>query len=182
MASDEPREIPLDDDPVAALLQEVPREEGRPGSERLANTIASGVMLVIASLYVIASLAYAVGTPDQPGPGMFPVIIGVGLAISSVGLLIESLRIPRERMIVWPYPSGAIRLAAAVAASTAYVVLLPLLGQLIAGALVSLALLWSMRLRPWWLVPVLSVVFSTAVAYLFGVVLNVQLPRGPLYL
>jgi hypothetical protein len=167
---------------VAALLQELPEEEGHRASERIATITVAAVLLGLSVVYLVQAFGYDFGNLERPGPALFPVVIGFGLLAMSVGLLIEGARVPREQTIVWPYASGAIRLGVAVAASALYIVLMPLLGQLICGALLSAGLLWAMRQTRWWLLLLLSIVFSVCVDYLFGVVLGVQLPAGLLRL
>ncbi len=170
-----------EEDPVASLLQELPEEEGHRASERVSVVIAAVVVLAVAVTYLVVAFGYKFGSLDQPGPALFPVIIGFGLVAVSIGLLVEGLRTPKDRKVVWPYLSGAIRLAVAIVAGIVYIAITPVIGQFLAGTLLCAALLWAMRLKHWWLIVLLSVAFSAGVEYLFGVVLSVPLPRGPFW-
>jgi hypothetical protein len=174
----DPTQFPSEQDPVVALLQELPEEEGHRASERVATISVAAALLGLSVVYLVQAFSYEFGNLERPGPALFPVIIGVGLLAVSLGLLVEGARVPRERFLVWPYASGAIRLGVAIIACALYIILMPMLGQLICGALLSAGLLWAMRLTRWWLLLLLSVVFSVSVDYLFGTVLGVQLPAG----
>lgn len=153
-------------------------EEGHRLRERTATLIVAAVVLVLAGVYLSQALGYDVGTWERPGPGLFPVIIGAGLAIVSIGLGVEGFRTPRSETFLWPYASGAIRLGVAIVVCALYIIVMPTLGQLLSGALLSAGLLWAMRLKRWWLLLLLSVVFSIGVDLLFRGVLGVQLPTG----
>jgi hypothetical protein len=140
--------------------------------------IAAAVLLVLAGVYLSQALGYDVGTLERPGPALFPMVIGVGLAAVSVGLGVEGARTPKEETFLWPYASGLIRLGVAIGVCALYIIVIPVLGQLISGVLLSAGLLWAMRLKRWWLLIILSVVFSVGVDLLFRGVLGVQLPAG----
>jgi hypothetical protein len=178
VTSDSDPELTGSDDPVAALLQELSEEEGHRSSERRSVMIAAVALLGVAVVYLVESFSYRLGTAAQPGPGLFPVVIGAGFVAASIGLLVETLRSSRERQVVWPYASGAIRLAAVVASSAAYVALVPVVGQLLSSTLLCVVLLWSLRVTRWWLVLGFALAFSAGSQYLFGTILNVPFPRG----
>lgn len=177
-SASDPTPFPSEQDPVAALLQELPEEEGHRASERIATIFVAAVLLVLSVVYLVQAFGYNFGSLERPGPALFPVITGFGLLATSLGLLVEGTRVPRDHTMVWPYASGAIRLCVAIAVSVLYIVLMPVLGQFFCGALLSAGLLWAMRLTRLWLLLLLSIVFSVSVDYLFGTVLGVQLPSG----
>jgi hypothetical protein len=99
--------------------------------------------------------------------------------VASIGMGVESLRLPRERFVVIPTVAFALRLLLVLAASIVYLLTITLVGQLIAGFVLCVAMLVAMRSRRWWLTLILSAVFSVGVVLLFGTVLSIPLPAGP---
>lgn len=156
-----------------------PPEEGHLVSERRSVLIASAAFTLLSVGYLAIAATYPVGTLAQPGAGLFPMVIGALLLISSAGLIVESVRMDPSAGITWPYMTYIWRMLLVLAASTAYLLLLPVLGQVLAGLVLCLGLFASMRFRPWWLAVLLSIIFSVGVQVLFAVVLKVPLPRGP---
>lgn len=156
-----------------------PPEDGIATSERTATTVTAVIFLVIALTYSWQALSYSVGTPAQPGPGLFPIMIGALFVVAAVGLLVETRRGRSEDVVHWPYPRYALRLVLVLVASVLYLVLLPIIGQLLAGALLCALLLIALNMRRWWVVLIVSVVSSVTIYVLFSTVLGVPLPRGP---
>jgi len=174
---------PSEDAELEATLAELYEEQEETGhrvSERISVTVTACLFLLLSLLYLVQAFGYDLGTLATPGPGLFPLIIGFGLVLASAGLVWESLRLPKDRFVVWPYASYALRLVVVLVASVVYIVAIPVIGQFLAGALLCAALLFAMRSRRWWLTIILSVAFSAGVQLLFGTVLGVPLPDGPL--
>ncbi|PJJ63741.1 tripartite tricarboxylate transporter TctB family protein [Compostimonas suwonensis] len=177
----DPRGAPeAPDDPLADLFEEEP-EVGHRVSERISVTVTGCLFLALSAIYLVQAFGYDVGTLDQPGAGLFPIIIGCGMVAASIGLIGESIRLPREQFVVWPLASYAFRLVVVLLASIVYIAAIPTIGQFLAGFVLCVAMLFAMRSKRWWLTVLLSIVFSAGVEFLFGTVLSVPLPAGPLF-
>lgn len=104
---------------------------------------ASGCMFVLVGLgFAIGSLQYSMGRPARPGPGYFPLILSVLMAILGAVILFKSLRDPIEG----GNPIGGIAwrpLGVVIGSILAFAFALPTLGLLVSGplliVLVSLA-------------------------------------------
>lgn len=137
----------------------------------------TGVALGLA--YLAEALRYPWGTAARPGPGLYPVLVGILLALSSLGVSLEGRRHREDRGDVsWPRGSARWRVLAALGASLGYVTLLPYVGHPVAGALAIAIVLRTMGMRPWWLVGSAAVGMALGAYYLFGVLLGVRLPTG----
>jgi len=137
---------------------------------------------IVASLLAVAYLAEAMryprGTMAQPGPGLFPLAVGVLLLIVAVGSGLEVWLDGTSGDMGWPRGSDALRVLAVLATSLGYVVLLPYVGHPVAATLVTLAVLQVMHVRGWVLKVGLSLGLGLGSYYLFAVVLGVPLPAG----
>ena len=142
--------------------------------------IAVGVTtLVIAAGYLVTALGMSLGSPVRPGPGVFPIGVGVVAIGAAILVIIEAL-FGRQEMekVEWPRGEKLKALVLFFAATTAYVVALPFLGQYISSALyLSGMLLFLGRIR-WWVALLIGVVVAVAISYVFTEWLDVNLPSG----
>src|SRR5262245_10903318 len=133
--------------------------------------------LVIGAVYTLAALAYPVGTPVAPGPGLFPLLAGFTMTLASLIALITEHRAPS----VAPMRFGASfwRVAALVAALGAYAIVLKPAGFLVAStALVALVLVILGRRHA--LTVIATAVSLGAGCYVTFRLLGVPLPAGAL--
>lgn len=139
----------------------------------------TGLILLLGAIYVGETLRYPRGTPAQPGPGLYPLLLGLLLIVGSCGTLVESLsqRLPDVES-VWPTGPARWRMLAILLASLGYIVLLPYVGHSIAGTLSVLVVLRAMGVKRWLPAVVLAVAMGLGSYYLFGVILGVPLPTG----
>lgn len=156
----------------------------------------SGALIGAAYTYQATTMNF--GTAARPGPGMFPVIVGVAFIVVSVYTAAEAYVTAKATAATTSPPpaeadGGADRAGATVevsksarirpglmlaAAIVGYVLLLPLLGQYVAGAafmVASLRILGTQSL-------VRSVVYGTAtglaISWFFIELLGVYMPSG----
>lgn len=142
----------------------------------LLATAAAGVLLAL--LYVAEGLRHPRGTLAEPGPGLYPLLVGTLLLLGSLGTGLEVLVRRPHGEVGWPEAAARWRMLALLAASLGYVVLLPYLGHPLAGTLVTLVVLEVMGLRRWPLKVGLALAVGLGSHYLFTVVLGVPLPAG----
>jgi hypothetical protein len=137
-----------------------------------------GGVSVFCALYLAWALRMPFGGVSQPGPGFFPVILGVtGLAIA-LGFFVRAAvggKIVRGS----PLPHGApARLAGYVIAVALYAGTQSLVGTYV-GIFILVLVLSKISGLGGWVKPVALAGGCTAVAFLlFGLVLGVPLPLG----
>jgi putative tricarboxylic transport membrane protein len=139
------------------------------------------VVVVVAGIYLTLALALPYGTPARPGAGFFPTLVGIFACAVGVIVCIRAFRAP---VLAPAGPDSAPDAAArgralsTVAVLIAFCALMPWVGYpLVAFAFVTVLL---QRLGSAWRSAVITGLLSAAVSfYLFGVLLDVPLPRGP---
>ncbi len=131
-----------------------------------------------AVLYTFESTRYGWGTPAEPGPGLYPFLVGILLLAGSLGCGMEALLHHPQEKIDWPKGQPRLRILTMLTASVGYVVSLPYLGHFVAGSLVVFVVLHVMGMKHLFLKLGLSIAMGLASYYLFAVVLGVPIPRG----
>ena len=150
-------------------MREVPRED------IMSDRIFGGFGLILAAFFVYsATLIELPFISDPVGPRAFPYIIGALLGVSSLIILLRPDAEPH-----WPEFGRLAEIAMAVAAMSAYAILLPDLGFLIATALASAFLTWRLGTGPIWSL-VSGTLTSGGIYVVFHLILGLSLARGPL--
>lgn len=151
---------------------------------RTAELVADAAWVVLGlgiCLYALRLKLWAHGS--GPGSGFLPFIAGVFMALVGVALLArEWSRRPRtgEAPPFWPHPAGRTRAGLVVAALCVMAYLMPILGFFAAAVLVMVFLLSLAERARLGSSVALAVVSTAAIYWLFGRLLHVRLPRGPL--
>jgi hypothetical protein len=146
---------------------------------RRTHVIVAAIGAVASVLYLAAALRYPRGSIAQPGPGIYPILVGVLLLIGSLGTGLEAaLRPSPDAEIVWPTGKAGRRVLAVSLAILGYVVLLPTAGWAVSGFLVTLIALHVMNLRRWPVKVALALVVGVGSSYAFAILLDVPLPLG----
>lgn len=157
-----------------------------------ADRVAGGVGFV----FSLAYLAMALQIPLLPftgtleGPRVFPIVIGVMLALASLALLLKGLReapsdedggpaepVEEEDDTLVQSPT---RLGVIIALLFGYILLFVPLGYIISTVLFVLAITMYLDSRHWIRNLVYAIVFPLAVYFVFTELLQVTLPAGPL--
>ncbi len=138
----------------------------------------AGVNTALSIIYIVTSLKYRAGTAAQPGPGLYPLAVGFLWLLSSVAVGLRARAKTGADKIDWPQGAGFWRIMAIVGALLFYIILLPVLGHVIVGAVLILVGLQAMGGLRWPLRIVLAAVLTIGSYYLFDVVFDVPLPRG----
>jgi putative tricarboxylic transport membrane protein len=134
--------------------------------------------LVLTLLYLAGAVSYPMGTMDQPGPGMYPLFVGIFLLIATVCSLVSHLSRPVSLKLDLPKGRDLGRVLAVTAAAVAYPVLFPYAGHLLASVVTVFLVLHTMGLSSWLAKAGFTVAIGLGSYYLFGVILKVPLPRG----
>jgi putative tricarboxylic transport membrane protein len=137
-------------------------------------------ILVLSGAYLVGSLGFPAGTFARPGPGFFPVAVGVFLCGAAAVLTVTLGRGLRSASVVADAPAEArARVAATVVALVGFCLLLPWGGYPIC-AFVFVALLLRRLGDTGWVGALVTAGLAAVVTfYVFGVLLGVPLPRGP---
>jgi putative tricarboxylic transport membrane protein len=136
-------------------------------------------VLAASGAYLAAALTFPLGTVARPGPGFFPVGVGVFLCLVAATLLVAALR-GRGVAAVPSLEAGAGgRVVATVAGLVGFCLLMPWIGYPVC-AFLFVALLLRRLGGAGWFGAVITAALSAIVSYyVFGVVLGVPLPSGP---
>ncbi|MDT4762781.1 tripartite tricarboxylate transporter TctB family protein [Sphaerochaeta sp. PS] len=146
---------------------------------RKANFIVSGVFTAFALLIIALSLTFPPSNHGVPGPGIFPFIIAALIIISAVALLITTLIAgPKLDSKIDLRSKNIINVYITMAGLVVYTVLLPMVGFITTTTvMLYLYIRWFSK-RSWWKCAVISLLFTLAIYFLFGLVLNVPMRFG----
>jgi hypothetical protein len=145
--------------------------------------IVAVVSVLLVVLYLAEARNYPLRSEGQIGPGLYPVLVGVFLLVTTLKTVVDAWR---ERYkpdihVEWPSGEGLWRVVAVVGATWFYIVLLPYLGDLIVDALTVLVILRVMGMRSWNRICPTAVLMAAAFHIMFPVLLQVPLPGGVLF-
>jgi putative tricarboxylic transport membrane protein len=135
--------------------------------------------LAVAAVAMVEGVRLGVGTPRQPGPGFFPVVVALALAGLATALLLQQ---PVEEAPRRQAAGGRGRFAATVVALLAYAVLLEPLGFVPTTFIVMWFLAGFVGQLRWSIACPFGVVTAVSAWFLFDRLLHAQLPRGVLAL
>jgi hypothetical protein len=143
---------------------------------RRAGLLAAAALALIGLIFAWQASLLDLGQIGLPGPGFFPLLLGVLLVVFSAAIAIEGrLGSSKDEPLEFGHAQVLITFAALLA--------VPLLFELV-GAYITLGLLSAVLLVFIARVSVLLAIVSSAVGmaacwYLFGELLGVRLPTGP---
>lgn len=152
-----------------------PSEGRRPGG------IAMAVISLALSIgYLLMAFQMPFGSSGDPGPGMWPRIVGVGWVLISAVAVIDSLKktaVSNED----PFPRGEkLRLLLLFIASTiAYVVLIPFIGAYFTAPIYTFFLIGLLRGKWDIRAAIYGVIFGVPVSFIFIELLQVRLTAFP---
>ncbi|MBI4607455.1 MAG: tripartite tricarboxylate transporter TctB family protein [Candidatus Rokubacteria bacterium] len=139
--------------------------------------VAALAFLASSAAYLVAALRLSPGSVEQPGPGLFPVAVGLLLVASSSAFVFQSLRASSAAAAGPPAEAGK-RVTGVLAVLAAFCLFLPWLGYAVTAPGLLVVILRLFGLARWPVVAALAVVATAASYYLFGVLLGVPLPAG----
>ena len=130
--------------------------------------------------YLAMALGFPFGNVAKPGPGFFPVGVGIFLCLTAAALTIAALRgVPVGGAVPGLAAGARGRVAATVAGLVGFGLLLPWIGYPACACLFVALLLRYLGGTGWPGALVTGVLSALLTHYLFGVLLGVPLPRGP---
>jgi hypothetical protein len=143
---------------------------------RRTHVLARGFALLLAAIGVLAALeawrAMPLGTGDEPGPGLMPLVLAV---------LLAALALAAAASRDWPRPGpvARARTLAAAAVIAAWPLALPRLGFALTTGVGLLLLARVVDATSWVRLAVFAAVTTAGAVLLFRVLLRVPLPAGP---
>jgi hypothetical protein len=118
------------------------------------------------------------GRIRQPGAGVFPVISGFLLLLGSVSALWEGLKTRKSESVELPAGSDLRRLLVLVGGILGYLVLLPILGQLISSTIFCFVLIRALSSLSIGWVALYALLMAGAAYLLFVRFLMLPMPVG----
>ncbi|GAB5377241.1 MAG: hypothetical protein AcusKO_37030 [Acuticoccus sp.] len=150
------------------------RSDSTEEEDAMSDRILGGFGLVLALFFIWQATQIEISPfSDVVGPAMFPIIISVVLAASSVTFILKPDPSPR-----WPHARRLFEIAMAVAVMVLYAQLLPVAGFLIATAVASAYITWRLGTRPLQSLLV-GVLTSVGIYVVFRLILGLSLAEGP---
>jgi putative tricarboxylic transport membrane protein len=129
--------------------------------------------------YLTLSLTFPFGNVARPGPGFFPVGVGVFLCLAAAALTVAALRGgPAGVAVAGPAADARGRVAATLAGLVGFCLLLPWIGYAACAFLFVALLLRFLGGARWPGVLITAALSALLTHYVFGVLLGVPLPGG----
>ncbi len=143
-------------------------------NQRTAGLAAAVLFLLIGGGQIYMSLALPRGTLAEPGPGVFPLLVGTLMCAASLVCLAHAIfdRNQLESSLL----ADAARPAALVVALAAFLVLLPRVGFILPSLLLQVVTLQVFGMRGVWRRLALAAAITAAAVLLFQTLLGVQFP------
>jgi hypothetical protein len=150
-----------------------------------ARRVVGVAALLLAAIYTAGAWqTLSMGRWHKPGAAIFPIAVGVLLAISAISVLLEKHGGAGDRMpATFSLPAGSDlqRLLRVIGAFALYFLAMPFLGNMIASALFLLAAMWLLSDNPDKSIARLAIyaaVSALAFELFFVRLLKVQMPAG----
>ena len=150
-----------------------------------ARRITGVLALLLSAVYTVdAWQTLSMGRWHKPGAAVFPIAVGLLLAISAISVLLERHGGADDSMpATFSLPAGSDlrRLLLVLAAFAIYFLAMPLLGNMIASALFLLAVMWLLSDDPDKSIlrlAIYAIVMALSFEVFFVRLLKVQMPAG----
>jgi putative tricarboxylic transport membrane protein len=145
-----------------------------------AEKVTSLLLILFAVFIGFESIKYPLGTIDNPGPGLLPLLLGIAMAVMAIALTVRvwTNRPAKVHRSFWPEKGGLSKV------SLTFIVLLLFTALLeITGYMINIFFLFLILLRPVgrqkWIWSISISMGATLVSYiLFDKWLMIPLPRG----
>jgi len=147
------------------------------------DLLSSIIWMALGGLFVVGALQQGLMRKDVPGPGFLPFLAGIALIVVSLFVLIPALRKwkkEQENDSLFPSRQSLKKVLLALAALFGYGIALEYLGYLLTTFLFMFSIARLMEPRGWLTTTLVAISTAVLSYFLFIVLLEVQLPKGPL--
>ena len=159
-------------------------DSAHPRFPRLGEFVFAGLALALGVFVFVGAFSIR-ESGTQVGPRVFPFMVGTILVVSAAMVLVGVLRgrvaeVEEGEDIDATAKTDWITLAKLVGFVVAHIVLLELIGWPLAAAVLFGGVAWSLGARHWWVALLVGLGLGLVVFVLFGGLLGLSLPAGPL--
>ena len=144
--------------------------------------VLPAVVMIAAGAYLLLALQYPLGAAARPGAGFYPVMVAVFACVVGFTATAQAFlapRVARRAATADPEaPAQRRRVLTTTAALVGFCLVMPWIGYPLSAAAFVIATLRGLDSR-WPVAAGIGVVSALASYYLFAVLLDVPLPRGP---
>lgn len=168
-----PDAVPADMAGLAAAVHELEEHHRPPPAGPISNLVTAVVIATLAVAAIVGSLALGVGSPGQPGPGTWPLLMGVALLVLSVVLAFLARRTTdaeRFTRASWQVLAGLVTMILFISA-------IGVIGFEIPAALLTFVWLRYLGGESWRLSIVISIAVVIAFYAIFVGALSVRIPH-----
>jgi putative tricarboxylic transport membrane protein len=147
--------------------------------QRRGRLVFGGASLMVAVGYLVEALSMPRGTAEHPGPGLWPIAVGVAWIVISI-LVIAEAAVSSQVGGEIELPTGRERrnVLIFVAVTVAFVILLPVLGQYIAASVYAVAIIKLLSSLSWARAVAYGVLLGAGISFAFITLLQIRLPVG----
>jgi putative tricarboxylic transport membrane protein len=168
-----PDAVPADMAGLAAAVHKLEEHHRPPPAGPISNLVTAVVIAALGVAAIVGSLALGVGSPGQPGPGSWPLLMGVALLVLSVVLAFLARRTTdaeRFTRASWQVLAGLVTMILFVSA-------IGVIGFEIPAALLTFVWLRYLGGESWRLSIVISIAVVIAFYAIFVGALSVRIPH-----
>jgi hypothetical protein len=168
-----PDAVPANMAGLAAAVHELEEHHRPPPAGPISNLVTAVVIAALAVGAIVGSLALGMGSPGQPGPGTWPLLMGVALLVLSVVLAFLARRTTdaeRFTRASWQVLAGLVTMILFVSA-------IGVIGFEIPAALLTFVWLRYLGGESWRLSIVISIAVVIAFYAIFVGALSVRIPH-----
>ncbi len=138
--------------------------------------------LILSAGYLHMSLDLPMGALDEPGAGLFPILVSAIMAFASAAAMWEGHQAPISEAIEIPTGSDRARLVKLVLVLLTYFVAIPWLGYSMSSFIFCIALIRLLSNTNWVRCILYSIIMTAAVYIVFIYLLKVPMPTMALEL
>ena len=132
--------------------------------------------LLLSAGYLHVSLDLPLGALDEPGAGLFPILVSAIMAFASAAAMWEGYKAPTSEAIEIPTGSDSARLLKLVLLLSAYFVAIPWLGYSVSSLIFCILLIRLLSDTNWVRCVLYSIIMTAAVYIVFIYLLKVPMP------
>jgi putative tricarboxylic transport membrane protein len=133
-------------------------------------------MFILGVVITVTSWGYGFGSLRRPGPGLYPIFIGVMICIFTLFILLSEIRSKASKPVL--DNEGAKNLILMTVTFALWIAAMPLLGYVVVTLLATYAFCKIMKLEGWWKPLAVSGGTTLFIYLLFDYWLYVDFPRG----